>query len=97
MGLNPMILRQSWPSRPTQLPALPSPQLPRERFSPDVDSSRASGANSGHLSTFRERVKRWVATPANQTSLHSLVKSVVLGGNVVDHVTRATRPDDVSP
>jgi hypothetical protein len=28
-----MILRQSWPSRPTQLPALPSPQLPRERFS----------------------------------------------------------------
>jgi hypothetical protein len=43
-------LRQSWPSRPTQLPALPSPQLPRERFSPHVDSSRfpsAGGAAKG--------------------------------------------------
>ena len=53
MGLNPMILRQSWPSRPTQLPALPSPQLPRERFSPYVDTGHCEP--SWALSALRPR------------------------------------------
>src|SRR4029077_5525639 len=37
--------------QPTDPPAAHSPPLPRERFSPNVDSSRPVRANSGHWRT----------------------------------------------